>query len=93
MNWNLAGVAASLALGAFAFARSRVPGTFYDAGVYGLTPAAHVRYAAVFLGAAALFAANWVFDWRAATIVAGAATLAALFYLTSFLRGAHEDDD
>ena len=57
-----------------------------------MTPAVHVRYATVFLGCAALFVVNWVLKWRAGTFVAAAATLGAAFYLTSFLRGSHEDD-
>jgi len=73
--------------------RSRTAGGYYDTDVYGMTPAAHRTYAA---SAFAFFIA-FIFTWwfRASTIafyLFAAFVLFALFYLTSFLRGAHEDD-
>lgn len=94
MGWSVWGAAAAGIIAAFAYGRSRVHGGFYDSDIYGMTPKTHRAYAAV----AALFAlafstcaiarAGTIAVWILAPFV-----LFALFYLTSFLRGAHEDDD
>lgn len=93
MFWSLVGLATSLAVAALAFSRSTAPGGFYDADVYGMTPQIHRRYAiaatvfaALFVGTIVVRAASAVF-WLLASAV-----LFDLFYLTSYLRGAHEDD-
>ncbi|MDE2483359.1 MAG: hypothetical protein KGN02_14375 [bacterium] len=93
MLWSTAGLVTSLALAALAFARSRASGGFYDADVYGMTPAIHRRYGAISLVFAALFAGTLAVRAEGALfwILAGA-VLFDLFYLTSYLRGAHEDD-
>jgi predicted membrane channel-forming protein YqfA (hemolysin III family) len=89
---SLTGLALSLALAALAFARSRARGGFYDADVYAMTPAVHRGFAFLGLAFAVLFAASLAY--APLLFWAGAAfTLAAVFYLTSYLRGAHEDDD
>ena len=49
MTWELALAIASLLLAATAYVRSRTAGGFYDAEVYGMTPVAHRRYAAIAL--------------------------------------------
>jgi hypothetical protein len=77
----------------FSWFRSRTPGGYYDADVYGMTAAVHRRYAAI----ASVFLLAFLY-----TLFAGAGTIAfwiftafvlfALFYYTSFLRGAHEED-
>ncbi len=95
MTWELALAIASLLLAATAYMRSRTAGGFYDAEVYGMTPVAHQRYAAIALAFALAFFAVAVWSPRsAATIWLGAAfVLFAVIYITSFLRGAAESDD
>lgn len=95
MTWELALAIASVLLAAAAYMRSRTRGGFYDAEVYGMTPVAHRRYAALALAfALAFFAAAVWWPRSAATIWLGAAfVLFAVIYLTSFLRGAAESDD
>ncbi len=93
MIWGVLGVVVSGIIALFALQRSRTPGGYYDTDVYGMTPATHRTYATT---AGAFFAA-FIFTCllRAGTIgfyLFAAFVLFALFYLTSFLRGAHEDD-
>ena len=92
MAWAVTGLFASLALGTFAYLRSRVPGGFYDAEVYGMTRETHLRYAAMCAAFAAIFLAAWVLRIHIEVVSLAAFVLVAVFYLTSFLRGAHEDD-
>jgi hypothetical protein len=74
--------------------RSRGSGGFYDRDVYGMTAKTHRLYAAVALAFAAVFAAAAAWFAAAATVWLYAAfVLFAVFYLTSYLRGAHEDDE
>ena len=95
MTWPIAGALASLLLAAVAYQRSRAPGGFYDRDVYGMTPVAHRRYAV--LGAAFALAylslAGWAPQSAATIWLSAAFVLVAVFYLTSFLRGASGDDD
>jgi len=95
MSWELAGAIASLLLGAAAAVRSRGPGGFYDNEVYGMTATTHRRYAlAAAAFALAFFAVGWWWPRTGATIWLFAAfVLFAIFYLTSYLRGASESDD
>jgi hypothetical protein len=95
MGWDVAGAIASLLLALAAQARSRSAGGFYDAEVYGMTPYSHRRYALIALGfALAFFAVARWWPRSAATIwVFAAFVLFAVFYLTSYLRGADESDD
>jgi hypothetical protein len=92
MVWSLAGFAIALLVGAIAWRRSRSPGGFYDREVYGLDCAAHRRYAIVSFVFAAYFAAVYARRLDFAGI-AGLAlyALIALFYGTSFLRGASDE--
>jgi len=95
MGWDIAGALASILLAAAAAARSRSAGGFYDAEVYGMTPDTHRRYALIASAfAVAFFAiARW-WPRSAATIWLFAAfVLFAVFYLSSYLRGASESDD
>ena len=92
MAWALTGFFASLALGVFAFLRSRVPGGFYDAEMYGMDRRSHLRYALVSLAFAGLFTLAWVLKLHIEIASFTAFVLVAIFYITSFLRGAHEDD-
>jgi hypothetical protein len=93
MIWSVLGTAGSGIMAIFAMLRSRTPGGYYDADVYGMTPRTHFAYAAV----AWVFFIAFIFTrwFRAGTIsfyIFAAFVLFALFYGTSFLRGAHEDD-
>ncbi|HTU71797.1 MAG TPA: hypothetical protein VMF11_15955 [Candidatus Baltobacteraceae bacterium] len=94
MVWDLAGAVASILLGLAALCRSRSTGGFYDRDVYAMTPAVHRRYsfgAAAF--ALAFFAvAGWAPRSGATIWLFAAFVLFAVFYLTSFLRGASDDD-
>ncbi len=90
---SVLGGALSGIIGVFALFRAFRPGGYYDADVYGMTAATHRAYAALSWG----FFVAFVFTrwFRAGTIafyLLAAFVLVALFYLTSFLRGAHEDD-
>lgn len=57
-----------------------------------MTPRTHRNYAGICLLFAGLFAAAWVFKLQIEIAAFTAFVLVAIFYLTSFLRGAHEDD-
>jgi len=84
----------ALLLAAAAYLRSRGAGGFYDRDVYGMTASVHRRYGAIALLFAAAFAVDARWFAQSATIWLYAAfVLFAVFYLTSYLRGAHEDDD
>jgi hypothetical protein len=77
-----------------AWRRSASRGGYYDREVYGMSPATHVRYAVISLAFAGFFIAAYVFALRSAGIAALALyALIAVFYLTSFLRGAAESDE
>lgn len=93
MTWSVLGAVGAGIIAVFAIFRSRTPGGYYDTDVYGMTPAAHRTYAVI---ASALFLAFIFTLWFRASTIAfylfAAFVLFALFYLTSFLRGAHEDD-
>jgi hypothetical protein len=95
MSWELAGALASVLLAAAAYLRSRGNGGFYDAEVYGMTAATHRRYAvagAIF--AIGFFALAVAAPGGPATIWLFAAfVLVAVFYVTSYLRGASDDDE
>ncbi len=91
--WNAAGFAIALALCALASWRSRARGGFYDAEVYGMTPATHRSYAAISLAFAVFFAVAWWRNLGSAGLYALAVyAVIVIFYGTSFLRGAYEDE-
>ena len=88
----LLSVAAALSFAAFAFYRSTRTGGFYDAQVYAMQPRAHRRYALVGIALALLIAAAYEMHAQTLAFMLDAAlTIVAVFYLTSFLRGAHEE--
>jgi hypothetical protein len=93
MIWSLAGLVLAAGIAVVAWYRSRNQGGFYDAHVYGMTPASHRRYGLVSLAFVAYFALTLVWHWETAGI-AGLAlyALIAVFYATSFLRGFADDD-
>jgi hypothetical protein len=85
-------VVAALAFAAFAFYRSTRTGGFYDAQIYAMHAGSHRRYAIIALALAALIAITYAL--RAETLafaLDAALAIVAVFYLTSFLRGAHEE--
>jgi hypothetical protein len=91
--WNLVGLFASLAIAAAAWRRSVAAGGFYDAGVYAMTPVIHRRYAGISLAFAVFFAAAAFFRWETAGVAALALyAVIAVFYVSSFVRGASDDD-
>jgi hypothetical protein len=91
---DLIGSIVALLLAGAAYLRSRGSGGFYDRDVYGMTAQTHRRYALAALAFAVAFAlsARW-FSQSATIWVYAAFVLFAVFYLTSYLRGAHEDDE
>lgn len=90
--WNAAGLGISLVVAIAAFARASSRAGHYDGAVYGMTPAIHRRYAYVALALALAFAAAFAWPAMPTVVLLGATVLVALFYLTSFLRGAEADD-
>jgi hypothetical protein len=90
--WNAVGLGISVVVATAAFVRSSSRAGHYDGAVYGMTPAMHRRYAYV-AGALGLgFVASLAWPPMPTVILLGAIVLVALFYLTSFLRGAEADD-
>jgi hypothetical protein len=89
--WNLIGVAAALGIAVFAWQRSRAAGGFYAAGVYGMSPIIHRRYAIAGLAFAACFALAFALHatFAGLTVFALFAVIAIL-YLSSFVRGASD---
>jgi hypothetical protein len=89
--WNLIGTAAALAIALLAWLRSRAAGGFYAAGVYGMSPVIHRRYAIAGLAFAAGFAVAFALNATTAGL-AGLAIFAviAILYLSSFVRGASD---
>jgi len=57
-----------------------------------MTPSTHRRYGYAALALALAFAAGFAWPPMPTVALLGAAVLLALFYLTSFLRGAEADD-
>lgn len=90
--WSIGGLLLALALAATAWRSSRAPGGFYDREIYAMDTRAHRRYAAVSLVFALFFAATYAFR-RDSAGIAGLAlyALIAVFYATSFLRGASDE--
>jgi hypothetical protein len=84
----------ALLLAAFAYLRSRAPGGFYDREIYGMTPSTHRAYGSISIIFTVVFAYAAVHFPDSATVWLYAAfVLFAIFYLTSYLRGAQEDDE
>ncbi|MGC9990888.1 MAG: hypothetical protein ABSD52_00655 [Candidatus Cybelea sp.] len=94
MLYSAAGLVLSLGIAAVAWRRSRTRGGYYDREVYGMKRATHVTYGAIGLAFALFFAlALWL-----RLVSAGIAALAlyaviAVFYLSSFVRGASDFDE
>lgn len=92
MFYCVAGIVAASIVAIAAWRCSRSPGGFYDREVYGMSEAAHRRYALVSLAFALYFAIACVLHLDAAGI-AGLAlyALIAVFYAASFLQGAPDE--
>lgn len=91
MAYTVAGLVLALTVAVAAALRSRRAGGYYASGWYGMSAATHRRYAVVSLAFAAFFAAAAVLRYAAAGIDALALyALIAVFYATSFLRGASD---
>jgi len=94
MMYSIAGLVLALGVAAAAWQRSRSAGGFYDAQVYGMDRATHRRYCAISLGFAAFFALAYALHLYGAGIAALTLyVLVAVFYATSFLRGAADPDE
>jgi len=93
MVWSIVGLSTCLAVAVLAWWRSRTPAGFYDGEVYGMTQRGHLRYLAIELVGGAAFLGTLLThaDTLAAWLFAAVA-LVDVFYLTSFLRGASEDE-
>jgi hypothetical protein len=75
-----------------AWRRSAAPAGYYDGQVYGMTPATHRRYALVAIAFAIAFALAAVARFETASIIALALFVpVAIFYASSFLRGASDE--
>ncbi|HXM06748.1 MAG TPA: hypothetical protein VN936_04755 [Candidatus Acidoferrum sp.] len=90
--WSALGLAAALVLSAAAWRRSATPAGYYDGQVYGMTPATHRRYALVAIGFAIAFglAAASRFETGAIVVLALFVPI-AIFYVSSFVRGAEDE--
>jgi hypothetical protein len=94
MFYSAAGLLLSLAIAVAAWLRSGRRGGPYDAGVYAMDRRAHLRYAAISVAFAMFFAFALALRLEAAGIGALALyALIAVFYVTSFLRGAFGPDE
>jgi hypothetical protein len=92
MMWSIVGLVVSLGVGAIAWRSSRAPGGFYDREIYAMDSTAHRRYAVVSAAFALYFTTAYLLHRETAGI-AGLAlyALIAVFYATSFLRGASDE--
>lgn len=94
MLYSAIGLACSACVAGIAMWRGRSTGGYYDRGVYGMDARAHRRYASISLGFAVFFAAMLGLHAGTAGIVGLALyALVAVFYATSFLRGASDFDE
>jgi hypothetical protein len=85
--WAVSGLALSLFTAGFAWWRSSQAGrNYYAADVYGMTPAAHRRYAIICGAFAAVFLAALFIPLPTVPLL-GACVLVAIFYFSSFARG------
>jgi len=84
----------AIVVAGLAWQRSRGRGGYYDAQLYAMTARTHRAYASISLAFAAFFAFTFAWQHQAAGVT-GLALYAviAIFYATSFLRGASDDDE
>jgi hypothetical protein len=89
--WNLIGGVAALVTAVLAWQRSRAAGGFYAAGIYGMGPSLHRRYAAVSLAFAIVFGIAFVLHATfAGLILLAVYAVIAILYYSSFIRGASD---
>lgn len=82
----------ALAFALFAYARSYAKSGFYDAEVYGMTAASHRKYAGIGLCLGAIVWTLFRMNQQTFAFMLDAVlVIVAVFYLSSFLRGAHEE--
>ncbi len=95
MSAAIVGAVLALLLAAVAYLCTGSRGGFYDAEVYGMTARTHRAYALASLVFAAAFLAvsRWFSHGPATIWLFAAFVLVAVFYLSSYLHGAHEDDE
>ena len=91
--WIAIGLVLSVLLAAWSWRNAARSRGYYATQVYVMTGAAHRRYAAAFLAFALLFALAWALRATALGLYALAPfALLAIFYGSSFLRGAEESE-
>ena len=94
MAYTIAGLLLALGIAAVAALRSRSPAGFYATQWYGMSAAAHRRYAAVSLAFAAFFTVAYFRGlWPAGIAALALYALIAVLYLSSFARGATDRDE
>ena len=87
------GLVLALAAAALALSRSRAAGGHYESDVYTMTAVSHRRFATISLMFAGAFALLGAFPVVPVFPVLAAFVLFAVLYLTSFARGAQEEDE
>lgn len=91
--WGALGLFLALFTAVFAYFRSRrAPSNFYEADVYGMTPALHIRYAFVSLLFAVTFAVSLFMPSIPSVPVLGGFAVLFIFYFSTFLRGFSDED-
>ncbi len=92
MIYSAAGIVLASIVAIAAWRCSRSPGGFYDREIYGMSEVSHRRYAFVSIAFAVYFTIAFALRLDVAGI-AGLAlyALVAIFYATSFLRGASDE--
>lgn len=92
MLWSITGLVLALTVAVAALRCSRSPGGYHDRLTYGMSSGTHRRYAMLSTAFALYFAAMLSFRLETAGI-AGLAlyALVAVFYASSFLRGASDE--
>jgi hypothetical protein len=90
--WSALGLTAALVLSVAAWRRSATPAGYYDGQVYGMTPATHRQYALVGIGFVIAFGIAAASRFETAAVVAFAFFVpVAIFYASSFVRGAEDE--
>jgi len=89
--WNVVGLGIASVVAIVAFARASARPGHYDGAGYGMLPSTHRRYALAAAALALAFIAALVWPAIPTVPLLGVAVLVALFYGTSFLRGAEGD--
>jgi hypothetical protein len=91
--WTTLGLAISLLMALTALTRrSGTSRNYYEADVYGMTPAVHSRYSLAGFVLAALFALAYFLPPIPVVPLLAVAVLVAIFYFTSFLRGFSDEE-